>query len=614
MQGISRLALLAALAATPALAQEEDATLLGTITLTASTEAVELGRTGATVNVVTAEELEKAPLSFGRFLSDLPGISMAANGGLGTTTTIRVRGLPAYYVGTRIDGIDVTDPANTQVFFDFGGLTTGGLSRIEVLRGSQSALYGSEAVAGIIDITSWRPEKDGVSGRFGVEAGSDATYTASASVGVRDDRTELAFTLGRTVTDGFSAHVLGTEDDGFRGTSANLYASYRLTDSLMLGVSGLFQDSLGDFDSSSGDAPNWTDTRMTGARAFARYETAAFTHELSFSRALTRRDVFEFGGHTWFHGERETIAYDGHWQGGEALSLNWGLEHATEDFSVVSAWSTEANKVETNAVFAEVLYAPTADLDLSLALRHDDHDLFGGKGTARAALAWRPAEDWIVRAVASTGYRAPSPYELWSSYGDPTFQPEKSRNLELGLERLLPGGSVRLTAFDTRVEDQVVFDSNNFVYDQIDGTTTSRGIELSGRAEVGGGWEVFGNYTYADVAIDEAGATRRGPRAPRHDLTLGVGGRIGDRLGAEFSVTHVAGLIDEYVDYSSFPYVTTQVPLKDYTLANATLTYDIGEDAQVYLRVENIFDEDYQTARNYGQPGRQVFLGAQMKF
>ena len=616
MQGISRLALWAALAATatPVLAQEEDSTLLGTITLTASTEALDVSRTGATVDVVTAEELEKAPLSFGRFLSGLPGVSMAANGGLGTTTTIRVRGLPAYYVGTRIDGIDVTDPANTQVFFDFGGLTTGGLSRVEVLRGSQSALYGSEAVAGIVDITSWRPEKDGVSGRVGVEAGSDATYTASASVGVRDDRAELAFTIGRTVTDGFSAHVLGTEDDGFRGTSANLFASYKMTDSLTLGVSGILQDGVGDFDSGSGDAPNWVDTRMTGARAFAQLEYGAFRHELSFSHSLTRRDVFEFGGHTYFDGERDTLAYHGGWDGGSALSLNWGLERSVEDFSVVSAWSSETNDVDTVAVFAEVLYAPTDTLDLSLALRHDDHELFGGHSTARAALAWRPAEDWIVRAVAATGYRAPSPYELWSSYGDPTFQPEKSRNLELGVERILPGGSLRLTAFDTRVEDQVIFDSNMFVYDQIDGTTTSRGIELSGRAGIGGGWEVFGNYTYADVTIDEAGATRRGPRAPRHDLTLGVEGRIGDRLGAEFSVTHVAGVIDEYVDYSSFPYATTQVPLKDYTLANATLTYDLSEDAQVYLRIENIFDEDYQTARNYGQPGRQVFLGAQMKF
>ncbi|WP_112312205.1 TonB-dependent receptor [Pseudogemmobacter bohemicus] len=184
-----------------ALAQAADEPVdLGTITLTASGEPVALSRTGATVTVLTAAEIEKrGTLSLAGLLRQLPSVALASNGGMGATTTLRLRGLPGYYIGSRIDGIDVSDPSNTQHFFDFGGTTTAGVSRIEVLRGSQSALYGSEAVAGVIDITSWRPEADGVSGEAALEGGTDQTWAGTLSLGFRDARSAFAISANRTI-------------------------------------------------------------------------------------------------------------------------------------------------------------------------------------------------------------------------------------------------------------------------------------------------------------------------------------------------------------------------------------------------------------------------------
>lgn len=133
----------AALASTaaPALALEDEVTNLETITVIASAQPVDLSRTGATVNVLTAEEIEKAgDKSVATLLARLPGLSMTRNGGLGSSTALRIRGLSGPYIGVRIDGIDVADPAGTQCQYDFGATTAGGISRIEVLRGSQSAL------------------------------------------------------------------------------------------------------------------------------------------------------------------------------------------------------------------------------------------------------------------------------------------------------------------------------------------------------------------------------------------------------------------------------------------------------------------------------------------
>lgn len=604
------------LASAPALvaAQSTEVTDLDAITITASSQPVNVSQTGATVDVITAEQTEAAPLSFANFLSGLPGVTLSANGGLGTITALRVRGLPAYYLGTRIDGLDVTDPSGTQLSYDFGGLTTGGLSRIEVLRGSQSALYGSEAVAGVVDVTTWRPETDGVSGQTTVEGGAFGTWSATASTGLRNESTELSLTATHTESQGISAHVNGTEKDGFTGTQVSAYGRHALNDWLAIGASVLSQDSQAEFDASTGDADNLSDGQLRGGRLFAQFNYGAVSHELSYARMKSKRDLYEWGGHTYFDGARETLGYDGRWTITPALALNWGLEHKTEDFSVVSSWSSTINGVETNSAYAEALWSPNADLDLSLALRHDDHSLFGGQNSARAALAWRPSSDWIVRGVASSGYRAPSPYELWSSYGDPSFTPEKSRSLEFGVERLLAGGSVRATLFDTRVKDQVVFDSNSFVYTQVDGTTKSRGVELSGEMELNPNWKLFGAYTYSEVSITDAGVERRGVRAPRHNLTLGVDGQINERLGARLSATHVADLWDEYVDYSSFPYATVQQKLADYTLINASLTYELTDKAQAYLRVENLFDQDYQTVLNYAQPGRAVYVGVSSKW
>ena len=134
------------------------------------------------------------------------------------------------------------------------------------------------------------------------------------------------------------------------------------------------------------------------------------------------------------------------------------------------------------------------------------------------------------------------------------------------------------------------------------------GLELIGRTPVAQGWELFGSYTFTD-AFTASGATEtRAIRVPRHDLVIGVEGQITDRLSGILTVQHTA----DFWDAGLWPAPASKMP--DYTVANLALTYDINDRTAAYLRVENLFDEDYQTVRNYGQPGRQVFLGVQAKF
>lgn len=609
--GISHIALIAALTAGAAHAQD-DVVELDAITLTASSEPVNTSRTGASVDVVTAEDLRKSgDQSAASLLARLPGVSMTRNGGMGTSTALRLRGLSGPYIGVRIDGIDVADPSGTQCAYDFGSTTTGGISRIEVLRGSQSALYGSEAIGGVVDITTFRAEKEGVSGQIGVEAGSNATYSGTASAAIKGPRGEFAFTASRTITDGTSAYAYGTEDDAFRATFLSFYGAYDLTDSLRIGANGFARDSYSEFDSQTGDNSETEEGKLRGGRVFLQAETGAVSHELSYAHTEISR-FYPLGWVQKYDGDRDQLAYSGRWNSGDRLSLNWGIDRTKESFGSDS----DRGDATTTSAFVETLYAVTPDVDLSLALRRDDHSIFGGKTNGRAALAWRPTDDWIIRAVASSGFRAPSLYELYSAYGNTGLTPETSRTFEIGAEYLLPNdGSIQATLFDTRIDDLIQFDGTSTAcasgfgcYAQVPGKTRTKGIELTGRYEVAPGWKVFGNYTYSDAKTENGGTKTRLVRVPRHDLTLGVEAAISDSVSGIVSVQHVANFLDNGL----WPDPVSRMP--DYTVVNATVTYAINDSTQAYLRVENLFDEEYQTVRNYGQPGRQVFVGVRSSF
>lgn len=612
MHGISRLALLSALGATSvtsaALAQQSDDIALDPITVIASSEPVAVGNTGATVTIVDEDDLANAisrPVA--TQLSRLPGISLSRNGGPGTSTALRLRGLSGPYIGVLIDGIDVTDTSGPQVEYGFGTTTTGGLSRIEVLRGSQSALYGSEAIGGVIDITTFRLGREGTGGQVGIEAGSNQTFAGTASAGMKTDRVELAFSLSRTVTDGISAYAFGTEDDAFRATTLSFYGAYAVTDALTFGLNGIYRDSFVEYDDQYGDTADTENGRLRGTRAFATLDAGATQHELSFSRTNTDRN-YPIGSVQDYSGKRDQLAYAGRWQANDQLSVNWGLDRTKESFEA----GTDRGAVRTVSALTEVLYSPNADLDLSFALRHDDHSLFGGQLSGRAALAWRPSSEWVIRAVAGTGFRAPSLFELFSPFGSPTLTPEESRSFELGAEYILPqGGSLQATLFDTRIEDKIEFVGSG--YRQTPGTTQTRGVELIGSVDIADGWEVFGNYTFTDAElVSRTGVKSDAIRVPKHDFVLGVTGNFADRWTGTFSVQHVSKSKDSYFDLTTF--ATTPVTLSAYTVANLDISYDITDTTVGYLRVENLFDEQYQTVKDYGQPGRTVFVGVAAKF
>lgn len=601
-------ALLATATATTALIGALPATAqpvfdLGTITVTANAEEVELDRSGTTVEVVEAEELEtQATGQIANYFTRLPGVIVVNNGGLGTSTSFRIRGLGGSYVPVLIDGIDMTDPSSTGGF-SWGGLTGAGLGRVEILKGAQSARYGQGAVGGVVNIESWRPEVDGTSGQATMEHGSYNTRAASISAGYRDDRTALAFSASRVLSDGFSAHSNNDEDDAYRATRLNLSATHQLTDDFQIGFSALAVDSYVEYDDAYNPATaadHATDTEIRAGRVFAEFSTGAVEHTLSFATMETER--WHQTGAPYHKGTRDKFAYQGQASLGMA-DLTFGLDHVEE--------SDTTQLLRTNGVFLEAALAPRDDLDVVLSLRFDDHSKFGGMTSGRIAAAWRLNDDWIIRGQAGTSFKAPAPIHLGATFGNPDFQPEESLNIELGAERRLGGSDfIRATLFWNDFDNKIDWDGSstdcNTPYGAgcyVGSSFTSKGIELSGQFALGATADLSLAYTFNDVEAQLSGALGR---HARHVIAIGLDAELTDKLSGSVLVRHFGDVTPSAYDAGS--------KVGDYTLVGVTAAYDINDDWTATLRIENLLDEDYETAGGYNTAGRSAYFGLSARF
>ncbi|SIT03828.1 vitamin B12 transporter [Roseivivax lentus] len=607
--GVSVLAL-----SLPLSVHAQDVLELAPITVYGNVTDLPLSRTGATATVIGEEELEDAPAqTLAETVAAQPGVSYTQTGGPGQPAFVRLRGLPQRYAPVLVNGIDVTDPSGVQSQFDWSNILSGGVTGAEIVKGSQSALYGADAVGGIIALTAAQaPDAPGREGEIVLEAGAYETQSATLSYGLATERAGFAFSLGGTQSEGYSAVDLPgyDEDDGFAAKQASFDAYVDVTDTLRVGLTGFYNASKGDFDPTFGLTPadvedGEFETYQRGYRGYAELQTGALTHTLELSQFRIGRDSTNSFGTSTFEGERKKIGYLGEWDIGGGTLLSFGADRTIEEANVAS------DEVETGGLFAELVYAATPDLDLALSVRNDHHSEFGDFTAARGAVTWRATPDITVRASVANGYRAPSLYELYDpTYGDASLDPEESLSYDLGIEKVYANGaSVSATLFKTEIDDLIVFDGTVApfgAYAQSNGTATTEGLEIAAFLPLGARIGLSGAFTYTDArdASDDPELN-----VPRYDLALGLDAEITDRVSGGVTLRHVADFPDTFnADFSSVESVD------DYTVVNARVAYAVTEDIEAYLRVENLFDSDYEIIPDYDAPGRSAYFGVRASF
>ncbi len=594
------------------------------ITFSANLTQTEIARSGASVSVITREELEASgSIQVIDYLSQLPGVSVTQNGGIGGSASLRIRGAGPEYVAVYIDGIRVDDPSSPQTAFNFGTLSTADIGRIEILRGSQSALYGGSAVGGVVNITTLGAEKDGFSQSLQLEAGSYRTYLARYGIAFRDDRFEAAVNISHLRTRGFSAYepfpgAPGLEPDGHQMSRLSASGRYQLTDEFALGLSGFYQSSHSEFDDFGADADNLLTRREYGARIFGEFATGTSTHELSATLYDLEREAFQPRGVSAgaFEAQRISFAYKGVTELSPALTLIYGADTQRESITV-RGQGPDSTRI--SGVYGQALWAPHSDIDISATLRADHDSGFGTFFTGRIAGAWRVSDALTLRGAVGRGFRAPSINErlgnpVWSIAPNSDLAPETSVSAEIGADyRFDSGAEISAALFQLTTDNAVTYCAlmpgawgpacpnagpAGFFnqYQNLSGKTKRRGLELAAAIPVTDMHRFDLAYTYTD-ARNPAG--QRLQRIPYHDLKLGLRSDWSDQISSNIGLQHIGG---------------RSGGMPSYTAVNAGIRYRVNENADLLFRVENLFDKQYQQISGYGTSDRAFYIGVASRF
>jgi vitamin B12 transporter len=563
-------------------------------------------------------------------LRDVPGVAVA---GVAGQTQIRLRGSEANHVLVLVDGIEVSDPFAGE--FDIGTLQAEVGARVEVLRGAQSAIYGSDAIGGVVAY-------EGASGRSApgfaarVEGGSQGTVNGALRYGAAGNSWDAALSAVVVGTDGQPNSRGGTRDIGRDSYTLSGKGSMDVAGAFQLRAvarfirtEGQFNDQ--DFDSTSPtfglviDSPGTRFTNeaiyaLVGARAETR--EGRWTHDLSAQIADITRDTFgPFGRSNSSEGDRIKASYVSAFRMADEHNLTVAADYEVEGFRNATPGGFAFNgrrEIEQLGFVGEYRYSGEA-FDLSAAIRHDINDRFRDATTLRVGAGYRLTDTTRLRAAAGSAVKNPGFFELFGFVdgrfiGNDALRPEKSTGWEAGVDQDL-GTSARLsvTYFDSGLEGEIftTFPPPNFIATPANRTTVSdqRGVEVALSARFAEQWSLDAAYSYLDAEEDGVEEVRR----PKHIASAALTWTApDDAASATLVVRHNGATPDAAFTDPSF--VPVLVTLDDYTLVNFNARVTISEAISGFARVENLLGEGYEQVFSFVSPGRSATIGIEARF
>lgn len=609
---------------------------VGELVVTANRSPQEIERIGQSITVLTAEEIKASQvIDVSTLLAQTAGVSFSRNGGVGGSTSLRIRGAETDQTLVIVDGVKLNDPSSSGGGYNFANLLAGDISRIEILRGAQSTLWGSQAIGGIVNITTAQPQEP-FEANLSAEGGSMGTSYFRGGIGGKADRLAWRLAASRYDTDGVSSYRYGSEKDGYENTGVSGRALFEATESLSFDLRGVYSKGKNDFDGFLTDSRDYGETEDFVGYAGVNFDLFGGALSNRIAYAYTRTDRQNFNPDqavttTTFdaRGENKRWEYQGVWKINEAWTATFGGE--TEDAKMRSASPSAFDpnppvvrgKAGIDGLYAQVQGEVVAGLNLTAGLRRDSHDTFGDNTLGQIAAAWSLNDGaTILRASFGQGFKAPTLYQLYSEYGNANLEAEEADGWDLGVEqRFIDRFVVRATWFQRETKNQIDYVScstpadamcvvNGVMrwgyYDNI-ARAKAKGVELEGTADLGP-LQVAANYTWTEAKNDAEGSANDGkllPRRPEHQANI----------QAVYTWPNAAtfGGAIRYVGKTYDNAANTNV-LQSYTLLDLRASYPVNETFELYGRVENALDEDYETVRNYGSPGRGAYVGVRARF
>lgn len=608
-------------------------TTIPPIVITATRSPVSLDDIASTMTVITREEIErKNKPSVPELLRTVPGMSVAANGPTGQTSRVFMRGSNSNHVLVMMDGVALNDPSDPNDAFDFSNLMTDNIERIEILRGAQSTLYGSQAIGGVINIIS-------KTGRGTPRHHAFAEYgrynTSKVGVGSAGEQGRLSYSVQASNfhSDGISSMAKrfgGIEKDGTNIYTLSGNFAAALTEKVTAKLNMRYNRNRSEFDSPGSftrpydDGSPRNDTRQINGRASGEYAgmDGAWKQEIGFSYlTLTRNQITEYFDPSFnsYFDDQQYLSWREKFDWVHRVSVipkhlfTFGFETWSDHYKLKSlpAVSLGELNVDTHALFINDQYDITDNLFVNAGIRTDIHQSFGRKSTWKIAPGYRIASTGTrLKASYGTGFKAPSLYSLYDvTYGNPALKPESSRSYDAGFEQSLWGDKVTFGATLFRNDIDNLLDTVEvapLVYRYVNiGRARTQGIETSVEWRPAVDWKIAGTYTFTQA--DDRSTDKRLKRRPKHLANASVDWQYSQDGDIGLNVRHVGVSFD-----SNFSFNPANV--KAFTTLDLTTNYRVNEVATVYGRVDNLLNKRYEEIYGYGQPGMSLYMGVKANY
>ncbi len=591
------------------------------------------------VTVVTGEDIRARGIDqVAEALRFVPGVAISRDSGPGGMTQLRLRGTESRHTQIIIDGVRVE--AAQDGYADLGGLQTADIEQIEIIRGPQSAFFGSNSIGGVVSITTRRAEEPGVSGQTALEAGSDGTVGLNFQVGVRDERGGLTLSgIARNEGGWDISDTPGGERDGLRNRTLSLSGDWQVTENWRAGFLLRARNQNYDFDQFVFGAPTVdeiiADAPFTGrvqeriGSVFAEGDLVDGRLQLSLraSRFTFDRQTFDaFPSDT--STDRNEFAIRGVWAlDGAAVSssrhtLGFGVDRMSEGFVnndadlVFDPAQLERQSRRVTGAALEYRGNLAEGLDVQAGVRRDVNNAFRDATTWSVGLSYAiPNTGTRLRFSGGTAVQNPTLFAQFgfanNFEGNPNLRPERSRGWDIGVDQQILGGqgTVSLTLFDNRISDLIssAATETGTTPVNIDGTSRHRGAELALDAQATETLRLRAAYTYTDARNPEG---ERLLRRPRHEGTLGVDWQATEATNLSLDMRRVVNNLDN--EFSTFVGVPVRLP--DYTVFNLSANHQINDRLTLTARVDNLTNRRYQEVLGYAAKPRTVYVGLSTRF
>lgn len=606
------------------------------VVVTATRLETPLKEVASSITVISREDLDKMKkTTVLEALEGVLGLSVLQNGTTGGAASVFLRGANSEHTLIMLDGVELNDPMSPSRSFDLAHLFLGNIERIEVLRGPQSSLYGSDALGGVVNIIT---KKGQGKPKFSLSnaGGSYGTLMSSAEISGSTEKAHYSFGASYFRTDGLSAastaYKGNKEKDGYRNLSLSGKFEYRLLDNLDFSLilrTFKARTDVDNFGGDYGDDPNniqdydalflngqirtlQLKNRWEQKLSFSlvnhdrRHENSPDeAHPLDSEKGFYKSNLYGIGWqNTFFLHETNTLTF----------GIDYQKEQGESEYNSDGIWGPSSDifplrQTRTSGIYIQDQIRLASQFFATAGVRLDNHTQFGTSLTYRIAPAYFIKQTRTkVKATCGTGFKSPSLYQLyapetwWGPVGNDDLLPEKSTAWDIGIEQQTLGDKILIgaTYFSNRYHDLIDFRSQGFINIK---KAESKGEEYIVQASPGEKLSVRATYTKTEAKDRDTGDYLL--RRPKKKISANVNYQFKEKGNVNLSLIYIGERVDKDYSDPQFPDVT----LPGYSLLNAAASYSLGKGVQIFFRLDNILNKEYEMIKGYGTPGFSAFGG-----